>query len=59
MDGVVLELEAVELLETDVETVLAVVVALGVVTTELDVVVTGRMYPAILVLSRLAVLAKD
>lgn len=44
MDGVVLELEALELLETDVEAVLAVVVALAVVTTELEVVVViGRI----------------
>lgn len=61
MDGVVLELEALELPETDIETVLvlAVVVALEPVATELEIVVIGRTYPAILVLSRLAVLAKD
>jgi hypothetical protein len=56
----VLELEALELPETDVEAVLALVVALELVATELEVVVViGRIYPAILVLSRLAVLAKD
>lgn len=59
MDGVVLELEALELPETDVEAVLALVVALELVATKLEVVVIGRIYPAILVLSRLAVLAKD
>lgn len=59
MDGVVLELEALELLETDEETVLTVAVALELVATKLEVVVIERTYPAVLVLSRLAVLAKD
>ncbi|KAG9604884.1 MFS general substrate transporter, partial [Aureobasidium melanogenum] len=43
MDGVVLELEELKLLETDVETVLAVVVALELVATELELVV---VYPS-------------
>lgn len=72
MDGVVVELSVLELLVLSVEealvlavilalvdTELEVAVVLALVNTELEVVVIGRMYPATLVLRRLAVLTKD
>lgn len=59
MDGVALVLSVLELLTTTVEEALTLAVVIALVTNELEVVVTGRMYPAILVLNRFAVLTKD
>ena len=58
IDGVVLELVVLELLMSAVEEAIVLIVVLAPVDTELDVV-AGRIYPATLVLRRLAVLTKD
>jgi hypothetical protein len=67
MDGIVLELVVLELLISAVEEAIVLEVVLALIDTEPDaalvdiklVVVIGRMYPATLVLRRLAVLTKD
>lgn len=72
MDGGAVVLSVLELLATTVEEALTPVVVvtlakteldaavmLTLIVTELEVVVIGRMYPAILVLNKLAVLTKD
>jgi hypothetical protein len=67
MDGIVLEPVVLELLISAVEEAIVLEVVLALVDTKPDavlveiklVVVIGRMYPAILVLRRLAVLTKD
>jgi hypothetical protein len=66
MDGIVLEPVVLELLISAVEEAIVLEVVLALVDTKPDavlveiklVVVIGRMYPAILVLRRLAVLTK-
>jgi hypothetical protein len=67
MDGIVLEPVVLELLISAVEEAIVLEVVLALVDTKPDAVlveiklavVIGRMYPAILVLRRLAVLTKD
>ena len=59
MEGIVEELSVLELPTTTVEEVLTLAVVLALIVTELEVVATGRRYPAILVLRRFAVLTKD
>jgi hypothetical protein len=71
IDGVALELVVLELLISAVEEAMVLAVVLTLIDTELNVavvpavvdielvVVTGRIYPATLVLRRLAVLTKD
>jgi len=59
MEGIVVELSVLELPTDTTEEALTLVVAVALVDTELEVVVIGRKYPAILVLRRFAVLTND
>jgi len=59
MEGVVVVLSVLELPTDTTEEALTLAVVVAVVDAELEVVVIGRMYPAILVLRRFAVLTND
>ena len=59
MEGIVVELSVLELPTDTTEEALTLVVVVTLVDAELEVVVIGRMYPAILVLRRFAVLTND
>lgn len=59
MEGIVVETSVLELPIDTTEEALTLVVVVALVDTELELVVIGRMYPAILVLRRFAVLTND
>lgn len=59
MEGIVEGLSVLVLLTDTTEEVLTPAVVVTLVKVELKIVVTGRMYPATLVLRRFAVLTKD